>query len=59
MDYVCPVCKKIMERELLVIIPHTEEHIMNEIKKKRPHWVDRDGICRKCYEYYKDQMRSK
>ena len=59
MDYNCPICKMTMSRELAVIMPHTETHIVNEIKKTHPKWTEKDGVCKKCYEYYKDQMRPK
>ena len=56
-DFICPTCNKNMPRDLLVVIPHTEEHIVDVIKKNHPEWVEADGICKKCYEYYKKQMR--
>ena len=56
MDFVCPTCKKRLPRDILVIVPHTETHIVNEIKKNHPNWVAEDGICKKCYTYYKEQM---
>ncbi|NQU94653.1 MAG: hypothetical protein HQ549_00260 [Candidatus Omnitrophica bacterium] len=57
MEFTCPTCGKSLPRELLVIIPHTEEHIINEIKKKHPDWKEEDGICKKCYNYLKTQMK--
>ncbi|PIP67987.1 MAG: hypothetical protein CO035_07500 [Candidatus Omnitrophica bacterium CG_4_9_14_0_2_um_filter_42_8] len=59
MDFICPVCNKNLPREILVIIPHTEEHIVDEIKKQHPDWSAEDGICEKCYRYYKEQMGHK
>ena len=59
MDYVCPTCGKKLKRELQVIIPHTEEHIIADIQKKHPRWVDSDGVCRKCYLHYKIQLHPK
>ena len=59
MDFICPICEKGMPRELRYIVPHTEEHIVEEIKKKHPKWVDGNGVCKKCYEYYKKQMNQK
>ena len=56
MDFICPTCKKAIPRDLLVIIPHTEQHIIDEIKKHHPDWSEKDGICKKCYEYYKQEM---
>lgn len=54
--FVCPVCNKEMPRDLSVIIPHTEEHIVEIIKAKHPDWAEGDGVCKRCYEYYKKQM---
>jgi hypothetical protein len=56
MEFVCPTCGKVMERELLHIIDHTEGHIVQEIKKKHPSWEDDNGVCEKCYEHYKKEM---
>ena len=56
MDFICGTCGKTLPRELLTIMSHTEEHIVNEIKKKHPDWSETDGICTKCYAYYKKQM---
>jgi len=56
MHYSCPVCKQNMPRDLLKIIPHTEGHIVELIKKKHPEWVESGGMCKKCYEYYKNQL---
>ena len=59
MKFTCPTCNREMPAELMVIIPHTEEHVVNEIKKKHPDWAQSDGICKKCYEYYKGQLHPK
>ena len=56
MQFVCPVCGKIISRELTVIISHAEEHVVEEIKKKHPEWAESGGVCKRCYEYYKDQL---
>jgi len=58
MDFICPTCGKHIPRDLLIIIPHTEEHIVEVIKKEHPEWIGQDGICKKCYEYYKEQLKS-
>ena len=56
MDYICPVCGEHLKRELDVVIPHTEEHIIDLIKKDHPDWVEKDGMCKICYDYYKKQL---
>ncbi|UCC94879.1 MAG: hypothetical protein JSW40_08725 [Candidatus Omnitrophota bacterium] len=59
MDYECPICGKLLPHELIRIISHGEAHITEEIKKKHPEWVESNGVCRKCYEYYREQIRPK
>lgn len=56
MDFICPTCGKHIERDLLLIIPHTEEHIVELIMKEHPEWIESDGLCKQCYEYYKKQL---
>ncbi len=51
--YQCPLCDKLMERDLLVFNEHTNQHIMDTIKKDHPDWVTKDGACKKCCEHYK------
>ena len=59
MDFICPTCGKNLPRELMVDISHTEQHVIDQIKKEKPGWVETDGICKKCYAYYKDQLHPK
>ena len=58
-DFVCPTCGKKLPRDIAVIIPHTDGHIIDVIKKEHPPWVEKDGICNKCYTYYKQQLHPK
>jgi hypothetical protein len=46
-----------MPRELEIIIPHTEQHIIEAIKKSHPDWIEDDGVCKRCYEFYRNQMK--
>ncbi len=57
MKYVCPICNEEMSRELENIIAHTDIHIVDAIKKSHPHWAEEDGSCRKCYDWYKSQLK--
>jgi len=56
MEFICPTCGKNLPRELKIIVPHTEEHVINVIKEKHPSWKEADGVCRKCYELLKEQL---
>lgn len=55
-EFRCPTCGKIIPRELLTIISHAEQDIVEEIKKDHPDWVEDNGICKQCYDYYKKQL---
>lgn len=57
MVFICPTCGENMPRDLLVVVPHTEEHIVDAIKKKHPDWTEEEVTCKKCYEYYKKQLQ--
>jgi 5-methylcytosine-specific restriction endonuclease McrA len=57
MEYECSVCKGKVEGDVLVYMNHTESHIIEEIKNRHPEWADTDGLCQKCVDYYKDQIK--
>jgi len=54
--YQCPVCNKKTPRDLAVYIDHTNQHIVEEIKKDHPQWVSGDGTCKPCMDYYETQI---
>jgi len=54
--FLCPVCGKLFRRDLMLIIRHTEKHIIDAIKKSHPEWKDTEELDRKCYEYYRSQL---
>jgi len=57
MEYKCSLCEKKIEDDLTVYIDHTEKHIVEEIQSDHPEWVNEDGICPKCVDYYRKQMK--
>lgn len=56
MGYTCSVCGEKVAGDLIDLKDHTEGHIVEEIKKKNPGWVEEDGVCPKCREYYQTQI---
>jgi len=56
MDFICPTCNESMSRDLLVVMSHTEEHIIDVVKKNHPSWIEKNGLCKRCYEHYKKQL---
>jgi len=59
MEYSCPVCRQKINEGSEAYINHTEEHIVDLIKDKHPEWEGKDGVCHKCYDYYRKQLKGK
>lgn len=55
-NYRCPLCEKAMERNLVLFLTHTKRHIIDRIKEEHPEWVEKDGVCKPCAEYYERQL---
>ncbi len=54
--YTCPTCGGKMERDLLLFTRHTDQHILDEIKRLHPNWVTPDGFCRQCLDHFKRSL---
>ncbi len=59
MDYKCGVCGEVVKDDLRVFMNHTEDHIVEIIKQAHPEWVEENGMCHKCLDYYKLQMKGR
>jgi hypothetical protein len=57
MQYRCLVCGREETTDFREYVKHTEGHIIEMIKQKHPAWIDKDGVCRKCAEYYRRQIK--
>ncbi len=45
----CALCGKEVDS-----VTHIAEHwLINNIKEDHPEWVEKDGSCKKCIDYYK------
>jgi len=55
--YQCPICNQEIPRDLVLFLDHTNEHIVDEIKRQHPDWVATDGVCQKCVEYFRSQFK--
>ncbi len=45
----CTLCNN----EVDSLTHFAEQWLLETIKDKNPHWVEADGACSKCIEYYK------
>ena len=57
MKYYCDICNEEIEGGAAAYINHTEAHIIEAIKSENPNWVEKNGVCKKCIEYYRKQMK--
>lgn len=46
-----------VDGDVVTYVEHTEKHIIEAIKVRHPEWAQKGGLCPKCVEYYKDQIR--
>lgn len=49
----CKVCGRYTKEEIADVCTTAYEYIIERIKKDHPEWVEKDGACPKCLEYYK------
>ena len=54
--YQCPLCGKQMDRDLILFLDHTNQHVIDRIKKSHPEWIAENGACEPCVAYYRLQI---
>ena len=54
--YRCPLCGHQMDRNLVLFLDHTHQHIIDKIKEQHPEWVASDGLCKPCGEFFEKQL---
>ncbi len=57
MVYHCSVCDQKVDGDMLIYMDHTEKHVIDLIKHDHPEWVEKDGLCVKCAEYYRQEIK--
>jgi len=57
MEYQCSACGVKVSGDMLIYRDHMNKHIIDLIKTDHPNWVEQDGICKKCVEYYESELR--
>ena len=57
MEYQCGLCGAKISADMLVYREHTNKHIVELIKVDHPDWADKDGVCKKCVEYYESELK--
>lgn len=57
MEYQCGVCQQKVSGDMMVFREHTEKHIVDLVRHDHPEWVEENGMCRKCLEYYRAELK--
>jgi len=57
MKYICDTCGEEVTGGALLFIAHTEKHIVDIIKRHHPDWVEKSGVCPRCLDYFKKQLK--
>jgi 5-methylcytosine-specific restriction endonuclease McrA len=57
MVHTCSVCGEKIEGGVTAFIDHTEAHIISRIKETHPDWVEDDGLCARCLDYFRKQLK--
>ena len=48
----CPICGEDVPTEAVVLHSLAESYTIEQIRKDHPEWVEEDGACPKCLEFY-------
>ncbi|RME55861.1 MAG: hypothetical protein D6795_02420 [Deltaproteobacteria bacterium] len=51
--FICPVCERAVDDVIIPFHKNVERQILALIQRHNPRWVEPDGSCPKCIEYYK------
>ena len=55
-EYKCPLCGRKVVRDLALFLEHTNQHVIDKIKSNHPEWIESDGACAPCVDYYKKAL---
>ena len=56
MAYACPICQEEISGDIIAYTQHGDKHIVDLLKYDHPEWVEKNGLCQKCYAYYKAEI---
>jgi ribosomal protein L33 len=50
----CRICGRYTDEDIVDVCQESHNYIIESIKRQHPEWVEKDGACPKCLEYYKN-----
>ena len=55
----CPICERHVDDQIIPFHKNVERQILESIRERHPRWVEPDGSCPKCIDFYKALIRNK
>jgi hypothetical protein len=52
-NYVCRICKRVVDEKTALTHIKAEEYLLGLIKKDHPEWKESDPACPQCVDYYR------
>ena len=49
---ICPICKRENDEGTVDLCSAAYKYVIEKIRRDHPKWVEKDGACPKCLEYY-------
>ena len=53
-EKICPICGKSKDTGIVDTCMTSYLYVLERIKEDHPDWVESDGACPQCLEYYKN-----
>jgi len=53
---ICPLCSDTVDKLLYRFHIDDERNILEKIKSQNPLWVEHDGACSRCVDYYHTEI---
>lgn len=54
--YYCPVCQSVVKEPLRPIHEVAEEWVISHIKAAHPEWIESNGACPKCIQFFRSRL---
>ena len=48
----CPICHRAVDEDIVTACQEAQGWVIESIRRQHPDWVEADGSCLRCLEYY-------
>ncbi len=54
--YYCPLCQQVVQEHLRPIHETAEEWVISHIKETHPEWIESNGACPNCIQFFRSNL---